>query len=101
VIYGELRKHCQFYLRLVCCLGAVQGASTPLTIMKKILVMSALALVVSGHSQDTNPVPVVVTEQSQPDVYPAFGAGFSFGLTIFGFGWGLRLAKRVARPDNG
>lgn len=70
--------------------------------MKTILLMSALALAVSGYSQDnTNPVPVVVTEQSQPDVYPAFGAGFSFGLTIFGFGWVLRLAKRVGRPDNG
>lgn len=70
--------------------------------MKRIFVMSALALAVSGFSQDnTNVVPVVITEQSQSDVYPAFATGFGFGLTIFGFGWGLRLAKRVARPDNG
>ena len=70
--------------------------------MKRIIFLTALALAVSGYCQDsTNPVPVVVVEQSQPDVYPAFATGFGFGLTIFGFGWGLRLAKRVARPDNG
>ncbi len=70
--------------------------------MKIILIVLALILAISGYGQDaTNPVPVVVVEQSQPDVYPAFGAGFSFGLSIFGFGWVLRLAKRVGRPDNG
>jgi len=102
VNYGQLRKHCGFHLRLGGGLGDFQGAATHLTTMKRMLAMLALAWAVSGHCQDTtNPVPVVVTEQSQPDVYPAFGAGFSFGLTIFGFGWGLRMAKRVARPDNG
>ncbi len=70
--------------------------------MKTILVIAILAFATCARSQDsTNPVPVVIVEQSQPDVYPAFATGFGFGLTIFGFGWGLRLAKRVVRPDNG
>ena len=70
--------------------------------MKIFIVIALLMVAISGHAQDaTNPVPVVITEQSQSDVYPAFALGFGFGLTIFGFGWGMRLAKRVARPDNG
>jgi hypothetical protein len=102
VTYGQLRKYCLFHLRPVRRVDDFQGTPTPLTFMKKFLVISALALAVSGYSQETtNPVPVVIVAQSQPDVYPAFAAGFAFGLTIFGFGWGLRLAKRVARPDNG
>ena len=50
---------------------------------------------------NTNPVPVVIAQQSQLDLYPAFGLGFGFGLTVFGFGWILRMAKNVGRPDNG
>jgi hypothetical protein len=70
--------------------------------MRKIIIIATLTLAVRCYSQDsTNPVPVVIVEQSQPDVYPAFATGFGFGLTIFGFGWTLRLAKRVVRPDNG
>lgn len=87
--------------------------------MKRFLVLSSLVLAVSGFGQswpstnmvfvaggsvtvdNSNAIPVIVTEPSQPDVYPAFGAGFGFGLSIFGFGWILRMAKNVTRPDNG
>lgn len=37
------------------------------------------------------------TVRTVPDVnlWPAFSAGFGLGLVCFGFGWNLRLTKRI------
>ena len=66
----------------------------------------ALCMSVNAQSNDVvvvnaSPLPVVIAEQSQSDLYPAFGLGFGCGLTFFGFGWILRMAKNSVRPDNG
>lgn len=48
----------------------------------------------------TNPVPVTLVDLGSTNVYEPFSLGFSTGLLICGFGWVLRLVRRVAGPDN-
>ena len=41
-------------------------------------------------------VPLSVTvSRSTGDVWPSAAAGFGFGLTVCGFGWVLRMSKKV------
>ncbi|HVU27400.1 MAG TPA: hypothetical protein VHG71_06650 [Verrucomicrobiae bacterium] len=61
-----------------------------------------LSLAFSSSAQTTNlteivpsPLPVVISSPSTPDYWPAAGAGISFGFTVCGFGWVLRMARRV------
>lgn len=46
------------------------------------------------------PVPVSLVDLGSTNVYAPFSLGFSTGLVICGFGWVLRLVRRVAGPDN-
>ena len=72
--------------------------------MGVLVVLFLLALSLTGNAQtnldlvvNADPIPVVVTAQSTPDYWPAAAAGFGFGLTVCGFGWVLRIAKRVGK----
>jgi hypothetical protein len=57
--------------------------------MKTKLVIMVCLLVVQGAFAQSN----VLTEVSSVDVSTPFAAGFGAGLTMFGFGWMLRLPK--------
>jgi hypothetical protein len=49
---------------------------------------------------NTSPVPVTLTDTNSVNVWPSFEMGAGFGLTVCGFGWLLRLARKVTGPDN-
>jgi len=46
-----------------------------------------------------NPPALRQLSAGDPDVLSAWSAGFGFGLTVFGFGWILRLTRRI--PETG
>jgi len=59
-------------------------------------------LTLSVHAQtnfvlveNLDPLPVVVTAASTPNYWPATAAGFGFGLTVCGFGWVIRMARKT------
>ena len=60
--------------------------------------MLLLTVASSASAQTTNVVtasPVYMAQNSTVDVSAAALAGFGFGLLVCGFGWVLRISKRV------
>jgi hypothetical protein len=74
----------------------------------KIALITLLAL--TAHAQtnsvqlvevvNTNALLVNLSDLTTQNVLPSFSLGFGFGMTVCGFGWILRLVRRVAGPDN-
>ena len=48
----------------------------------------------------SRPVPVTIMATSSQDHWASAAAGMGFGLTVCGFGWVLRIFRRLAGPDN-
>jgi hypothetical protein len=78
--------------------------------MKTKFTLIALLLAVAARAQtnsiqlvevvNTNALPVNLSDLTTQNVLPSFGLGFGFGMTVCGFGWIVRMALRVAGPDN-
>lgn len=48
-----------------------------------------------SYTLEITPSTIVLHEALPGNIFPAFGAGMGAGFMWFGFGWCLRLAKRI------
>ena len=82
-------------VQTINCSGSVTINRPPVTTGQGINVT-----VVTLDYSASNPLPVTLTDFESPNLYPAFQLGFGFGLTVCGFGWILRMSRKVLGPDN-